>query len=115
MKNLGKLLVIFFLMMHVSCQDESELLIGEWSQTEEFYSTGGPPIYKPATGNSMTFRANGTFSSTSPSCSGTYSDGTLTFDNCWKRVRASYKVKGTTLTLNFTCVEPCGEKFTKVN
>ena len=129
MKKLIIIAIISFVFF--SCpRNEDTGIIGKWILTEELIDIGdGKGAFKEATSQqSIEFFRDGTFTSTFSLCpmasgssgqgAGTYSiDGNkMTPENCAEEGRGiTFELSGQELILNFSCIEPCKQKYVKVN
>lgn len=114
-----------------SCpKNENAGLIGKWQLTEELIDIGdGKGEFKEATTQqSIEFFRDGTFTATSSLCqmapgssgqgTGTYSmeGNTITPANCAGESRnITFELNGRELILNLTCIEPCKQKYVRVD
>jgi hypothetical protein len=118
-----------FLIFFSCTRNENASLIGKWKLTEELIDIGnGKGEFKKVNAQqTIEFFQDGTFSSTVSLCqvpsgsgekgTGTYStDGnTIIPDNCAEDGRGiTYEISGSELILNFSCIEPCKQKYVKV-
>ena len=106
---------------------ETSPLIGNWKLTEILADPGnGSGTFNPVTSNkTLTFDANGTVSSNGTICdmstaSNTSSTGTYTAtstsinSSSCPSTTLIYELIGTTLILNYPCIEPCKAKYIKI-
>jgi len=129
MKKLIIIVVASFVLF--SCpRNEDAGIVGKWKLTEELMDIGdGKGEFKEATSQqSIEFFRDGTFTSTFNLCpmasgspgqgSGTYSmDGNrITPGNCAEEGRSiTFELSGQELILNLSCIEPCKQKYVKVD
>lgn len=109
----------------VEISSKNSPLIGNWKLTEILADPGnGSGTFNPVTSNkTLTFDANGTVSSNGTICdmstvSNTSSTGTYTTTT--NSINSSsttiiYELTGTTLILNYPCIEPCKAKYIKIS
>lgn len=128
-----KIIPAIILFLAFSCSDFSNDpdtgLIGTWRLTETLFDPGdgSGKFQKVDSKKEITFLKNGEISVNGGICSmlvetgetesGTYSltEGTLTAPNCPsepRKVRFSHS--GTTLIIDYPCIEPCSAKFRKL-
>lgn len=135
MKKIITLLLV--LTAVVACKNEDgpyELIVGTWQLAEVLADPGdGSGVYEPVTSDKkLTFYSDGTFianqdmcgsigNSTTDLVSGTYdlNDSTLTLLNCpvqgsEEPQKLDFDLEGTSLTISYPCIEPCGEKYEKI-
>ena len=106
-------------------------LLGSWQLAEVLADPGdGSGTYQPVNSQkTLTFHTDGTFRSTENMCPGmgndsrtgrlNLADSTLLIDNCtwWNsEENASLHIEfdGINLYVLFPCIEPCGEKYRKI-
>lgn len=109
---------------------ENAGLIGKWQLTEELIDIGdGKGEFKEATTQqSIEFFRDGTFTATFSLCpaasggsgqgSGTYSmeENKITPANCTEAGgNITFELSGRELILNLTCIEPCKQKYVRVD
>ena len=101
-------------------------LVGVWKLTEVLADPGdGSGTYQGVNNDkTIEFHSNGVLTSNGGICgmttgsnspsSGTYSlmDSTISCSNSGVKIR--FKKMGSTLILNYPCIEPCGEKYVKL-
>lgn len=113
-----------------SCHDnKTNGLSGKWKLTEELIDIGdGKGTFQPTdTDQVIEFLADGTFTATTSLCqtpgpdsgqgSGTYSTETmeLTPTNCAGESRSlPFELKGGALILRLPCIEPCQQKYERI-
>ncbi len=105
-------------------------IVGKWKLTEELIDIGdGKGEFKEATSQqSIEFFRDGTFTATFSLCqmapgssgqgTGTYSmdRNTITPENCAGESRAiTFELSGRELILNLICIEPCKQKYVRVD
>ena len=131
MKTIKLLISLVFLTL-ISCNntdadDTPNTLIGTWKYTEMLADPGnGSGVFTPLTSdNTLTFDAYGNVTSNGSLCdmstasnassTGTYTAATNTLipTSC-PNTTIIYELTGTTLILNYPCIEPCKAKFIKV-
>lgn len=118
-------LALFLAVTFFSCskKDEKRIdseLVGVWKLTEVLADPGdGSGTYHSVNSNkTIEFHSDGTLTSNGDICnmSGTYllTDSTINASNC---SNSTFKIRftkvGSTLILNYPCIEPCGEKYVK--
>ena len=105
----------------------TNLLVGTWKYTEMYADPGnGSGVFTPVTSTkTITFDATGNVTSNGSLCdmstasnessTGTYTAATNTLipTSC-PNTTIIYELIGTTLILNYPCIEPCKAKFIKV-
>ena len=124
------LVLIVLAGVSVSCQDKDVVessVIGKWKLIEELFDPGdGSGTFQPVTRNmTIEFFNNNTFassenlcaSSTGNSTTGTFSldDKTLSPENCSNSgFILHFNLEGSNLIISYPCIEPCQQKFVKV-
>ena len=126
------LLISLFVLTFISCSKNdggstNNLLVGTWKYSEMYADPGnGSGVFTPVTSNkTLTFDANGTVTSNGSLCdmstasnassTGTYTAATNTINpNSCPSSNIIYEFSGTSLILNYPCIEPCKAKFVKV-
>lgn len=131
MKTIKLLISLVFITL-TSCNysdadDNENILVGTWKYTEMYADPGnGSGVFTPVTSDkTLTFDGNGNVTSNGSLCdmstasnassTGTYNEATNTLipTNC-PNTTIIYELTGTTLILNYPCIEPCKAKFIKV-
>lgn len=129
MKNLIIIALASFVLF--SCPgNENAGIIGKWKLTEELIDIGdGKGDFKEAAAQqSIEFFRDGTFTSTSSLCpaasggagqgTGTYSmeENKITPADCTEAGRnITFELNGRELILNLPCIEPCKQKYVRVD
>lgn len=131
MKTIKLLISLVFLNL-ISCNKSDTVntpntLVGTWKYSEMYADPGnGSGVFTPVTSNkTLTFDANGTVTSNGSLCdmstasnassTGTYTATTNTINpNSCPSSNIIYEFSGTSLILNYPCIEPCKAKFVKV-
>lgn len=132
MKSLILLLTIMVLFASCKKTDEQKdtNLTGKWKMTAVLMDPGdGSGTFQPVSTNKyIEFRSDGTISSNGSLCSnstesnapdsGTWSltDSTITSSQCNDNLPLKIRFihEGSTLTINYPCIEPCRAKFRKM-
>ena len=126
---MGKtLLIILITALTLSCSKTSSELVGKWRLVELLADPGdGSGEFRPVSSKKvLEFYSDGTLKSNGEICfmsqesstptTDTYSmtDSTIVGEKCkdWPR-KITFEKKGTTMTLNFPCIEPCRAKYRK--
>ena len=123
-----QLLIIVVVALTLSCAKANKELVGKWRLVEVLADPGdGSGEFRPVSSKkTLEFYSDGTVKSNGQIClmgieadapsTGTYSlaDSTIVADECndWPR-KINFEEKGTTLILNFPCIEPCRAKYRK--
>jgi hypothetical protein len=123
------LLLIFFVTLSActDCDDNTPVsesdIIGNWELVAVLSDPGdGSGTFQPASGKTLQFTAQGVvncnisfcFSSlTQATTTGTYDTSTTSIDvdNC----TGTYSFNGSFLEVSHFCIEPCGERYVRVN
>lgn len=105
----------------------SNLLVGNWKLTEILLDPGnGSGTFVPVNSNkTLIFDNNGNVTSNGTICdlsvesntssTGTYTESTTTINSAsCQNITIIYELTGTTLILNYPCIEPCKAKYIKV-
>ncbi|MFZ4105456.1 lipocalin family protein [Flavobacterium sp.] len=126
------LLISIVLITLTSCskkenQATSNVLVGSWKLTDILLDPGnGSGTFVPVSSNkTLIFNTNGNLTSNGNICdlsiesntssTGTYSESNSTINSAsCQNTSIIYEVIGTTLILNYPCIEPCKAKYIKV-
>ncbi|OUS14625.1 hypothetical protein A9Q93_07595 [Nonlabens dokdonensis] len=125
-----KLLFLFSLtLIVISCNTDDDTnnapqgIEGNWELVAILADPGdGSGTYQPATGKTLQFLSTGVVncnvsfcfgSLTQATTTGTYdtTNTTIDVDNC----TGTYALNGNMLEVNHFCIEPCGERYVRVN
>lgn len=123
------IIIALALFIFFSCsKNEDASLVGKWKLTEELIDIGdGNGAFKKVNAqHSIEFFSDGTFSATTSLCqtpsgsgnNGTYSTDAnkITPDNCVGNDRSiTFEIIGQELILDLRCIEPCKQKYVKVD
>ncbi|MEC3881619.1 hypothetical protein [Parapedobacter sp. 10938] len=122
------LLAILVTALTLSCSKTSSELVGKWRLVELLADPGdGSGKFRPVSSKKvLEFYSDGTLKSNGEICfmnqesntptTGTYSmtDSTIAGEKCKDSPhKITFEKKGTTLILNFPCIEPCRAKYRK--
>ncbi len=132
MKYLKIIVAVLLVAASSSCNEtpENPDFESRWKLIAQLMDPGnGSGTFQPVVSDkTVTFFADGTFTSengsvcvgdwqSTGSSSGTYSESTMimTVDNCTGgHVPLSYELDGDHLILNYACIEPCREKYERL-
>lgn len=123
------LLLLTVTIIFISCDNDddnttvSTSIVGNWELVAMLADPGdGSGVFQPASGKSLQFTDQGVVncnvsfcfgSLTQATTTGTYDSTTTTIDvdNC----TGTYVLNGNTLEVSHFCIEPCGERYVRVN
>lgn len=127
-----RLLMFLWLVTLIACDKTDDKnsdagLTGEWGLTEILADPGdGSGTFQPVQSNkTITFHSNGTVTCNGSLCdmsatsnqatSGTYStaDSTLGTLDCNLQMKLKFEKTGSTLIIQYPCIEPCKAKYEK--
>jgi hypothetical protein len=127
MKKFLLLLIATFTLISCNNDDDntpvSTSIVGNWELTAILADPGdGSGTYQPATGKSLQFTDQGVVNCNVSFCFGSLTQATTTgtydtvsttidVDNC----TGTYVLNGNMLEVNHFCIEPCGERYVRVN
>ncbi len=131
MKKIIYLILIVFVTLTSCSKDNnramSNSLVGNWKLTEILLDPGnGSGTFVSVNSNkTLIFDNNGNVTSNGTICdlsvtsntssTGTYSESTTTINSAsCQNITIIYELTGTTLILNYPCIEPCKAKYIKV-
>lgn len=124
-----KLLLLTLSMTLISCYNDddntpiSKSIVGNWELVAMLADPGdGSGTFQPATGKTLQFTNQGIVncnvsfcfgSLTQATSTGTYhtTTNTINVDNC----TGTYVLNGNNLEVSHFCIEPCGERYVRVN
>lgn len=122
------LLTILIAALTLSCSKTNRELVGKWRLVEILADPGdGSGRFRPVSSKKvLEFYSDGTLKSNGEICfmskesetptTGTYSlaDSTIVGEKCKNPpYKITFEKKGTTLILNYPCIEPCRAKYRK--
>lgn len=135
MRTLNVIMILMALLLSACSKDndnhvDPSEIVGTWRLIEQLADPGdGSGTFQPVSSQkTIEFFSNGTFSSNGTLCmmstgssqasTGTYStvDSSLSVDNCNQQVwlGITYEMDGSHLILNYPCIEPCRQKYEKI-
>jgi hypothetical protein len=120
------LLIVSSTILLSSCNEEVAVpvLIGEWALTEVLADPGdGSGTFQPVSSEqAITFRSDSTFTSVERLCNtielstpqiGTFTASELLISDC--DYELSYEISEGYLIIYLPCIEPCAQKYRKIN
>ncbi|ALM21747.1 hypothetical protein AAT17_11135 [Nonlabens sp. MIC269] len=125
---MNKLLILFIIPLLFSCQEDDEVqietdVIGEWEIVARYADPGdGSGSFQPTTGKFLTFSNNNVLFCNQGFCFASLTQATTTgsFDDSNKTITtsdcdATYSFNGMFLEVSYLCIEPCIERYIRVN